>query len=185
MIADSSTVAMPSITSPSQGTSSPACTSTTSPLRSSPAGCFQVVAPKRGSRRRVAHESFFMPRRLAACALLRPSASASARFANSTVIQSQQAIAPMKLAGASPGPEQRLDPESGREQAAHEHDEHHRIANLLARIELGEGVDEGRTQELRREQGEAGAGHGGFVRVSAGQTSARCSTTGPSASAGR
>jgi len=45
-----------------------------------------------------------MPCSDAACALLRPSASASAKFANSTVNHSHRAIATMKPAGASPCP---------------------------------------------------------------------------------
>ena len=47
---------------------------------------------------------FFRPRRLAAWALLRPSAMASAKFANSTVNHNQIAMARMKPAGASPSP---------------------------------------------------------------------------------
>jgi len=46
----------------------------------------------------------FMLRRLAAWARLRPSASASAKLANSTVNHSHSAIARMKPAGASPSP---------------------------------------------------------------------------------
>ncbi len=41
---------------------------------------------------------------VAACALLRPSAIASAKLANSSVTQSQSVTARMKPAGASPFP---------------------------------------------------------------------------------
>ena len=51
---------------------------------------------------------FFRPRSDAACALLRPSASASAKLANSTVNHSHSAMARMKPAGASPCAAQRL-----------------------------------------------------------------------------
>jgi hypothetical protein len=46
----------------------------------------------------------FSPRSEAACALLRPSASASAKLANTTVNHSQALIARMNRAGASPWP---------------------------------------------------------------------------------
>ena len=46
----------------------------------------------------------FMPRSDEACALLRPSASASAKLANSTVNHSHSAMARMKACGASPWP---------------------------------------------------------------------------------
>ena len=95
VIADSSTEAMPSITSPSLGIRSPASTSTMSP-------CFSSGA---GDRLIGQFESAFEPaaaawpcvsvrarRSVAACALPRPSATASAKLANSTVTHSQRMI---------------------------------------------------------------------------------------------
>ena len=97
VIADSSTEAMPSITVPSPGIASPASTMTTSPRSSSEAG---FSPPSR--RRAVVSER--IERRLAAWARPRPSASASARLAKTTVSQSQTAIAKLNQAGSWPPP---------------------------------------------------------------------------------
>ena len=79
VIADSSTLAIPSITSPSAGISSPADTTTTSPSarrarRDAPRAC-------RRARRRCATVSARVRRSVSACALPRPSAIASAKLA--------------------------------------------------------------------------------------------------------
>ena len=91
VIADSSTEAMPSITSPSLGIRSPASTSTMSPCFSSGA----ATACQFGAfceARRLAVVSVRARRSVAACALPRPSATASAKLANSTVTHSQTMI---------------------------------------------------------------------------------------------
>ena len=87
VIADSSTEPTPSTISPSAGMISPASTITTSPRWSSGAGT------SRPSRRR-AFVVVRVARSASACALPRPSAIASAKFANSTVSHSQTAITP-------------------------------------------------------------------------------------------
>jgi hypothetical protein len=84
-MAASSTLAMPSITSPSAGITSPASHTTRSPFCKSGAGTF-FLAPLRKRRAIVSLRAL---RRLAACALPRPSATASAKLAKSTVNQSQ------------------------------------------------------------------------------------------------
>src|SRR3981081_4275519 len=89
VIADSSTEATPSMTSPSPGTSSLAVTTTTSPERSFALGTVSVVPF--GSKR-LATVSDRALRSVSAWALPRPSAMASAKFANSTVNQSQRVI---------------------------------------------------------------------------------------------
>src|SRR5258708_7245475 len=89
VIADSSTEATPSMTSPSPGTSSLADTTTTSPDRSFALGTVSLVP---FASRRLATVSDRALRRVSACALPRPSAMASAKFANSTVNQSQSVI---------------------------------------------------------------------------------------------
>src|SRR5260221_9142556 len=89
VIADSSTEATPSMTSPSPGTNSLAVTTTTSPERSFALGTVSVVPF--GSKR-LATVSDLALRNVSACALPRPSAMASAKFANSTVNQSQSVI---------------------------------------------------------------------------------------------
>ena len=85
VIADSSTLAMPSTTSPSDGITSPALQITRSPVLSSVAGtgicCFPRILCAMVCVR------FF--RRLSAWAFPLPSATASAKFANNTVNQSQ------------------------------------------------------------------------------------------------
>jgi hypothetical protein len=100
----SSTEATPSITSPSHGITSFASTSTVSPLcrRLDTTGI--QPAPRRGSERSLAKSSRRERRRDSACALPRPSAIASAKFANRTVNHNQTETARMKPAGASPWP---------------------------------------------------------------------------------
>ncbi|MNM73529.1 hypothetical protein D3C81_852570 [compost metagenome] len=107
VMADSSTEATPSITSPSPGIMSPAWTSTTSPRRRSVAmrasvapSARMLVRPGRSTR---AVTVVFSPRSAAACCLLRPSAMASAKLANSTVNHSQMEMARMKPADSPPG----------------------------------------------------------------------------------
>jgi hypothetical protein len=85
VIADSSTLAMPSMTSPSPGMRSPASATTMSPSLSSVAG----MATSRPSLSSRATASCLAARSAAACALPRPSATASARLAKTTVSQSQ------------------------------------------------------------------------------------------------
>ena len=119
VMALSSTEATPSMASPSSGTTSPASTRTTAPFLSSSASCGCHDAPWRGvvisepcfgAFSTLAITFFFMPRREAVCALLRPSASASAKFAKSTVNHSQTATAMMNAAGASPRPSSACTP---------------------------------------------------------------------------
>ena len=136
VIADSSTEAMPSITVPSPGISSPASTTTTSPRCSSEAG----FSPP--SRRR-ATVSVRIARRASAWALPRPSASASARFANTTVSHSQTRHGEGEPGGLVAAAErlaaEDLDqPADRRDQRADLHHEHDRVADLDARVELAE-----------------------------------------------
>ena len=88
VMALSSTEAIPSMISPSPGMSSPASTYTTSPLRREDAGTFSLLSPTS----LVAMVSLRVRRRASAWALPLPSATASAKLANSTVIHSQMAI---------------------------------------------------------------------------------------------
>ena len=93
VIADSSTVAMPSTTSPSAGIRFPAETTTTSPATSWTLGTSTIEPSSERLRASVSARVF---RSVAAWALPRPSAIASAKLAKSTVIQSQAAIIPAK-----------------------------------------------------------------------------------------
>ena len=96
VIADSSTEAMPSAISPSPGIISPAEIMTTSPARSCEAGIVSST-PSLESRR--AMRSARVLRSASAWALPRPSAIASAKFANRTVNHSPSAIAVSKAIG--------------------------------------------------------------------------------------
>ena len=104
VIADSSTEAMPSMISPSPGISCPASTTTTSPLRSDEAGTSCVAARRRAGGRSV---SWRIRRSASAWALPRPSAIASAKFANSTVNQSQTVTLAVNQSGAPEPPPNR------------------------------------------------------------------------------
>ena len=104
VMALSSTVATPSMTSPSRGTRSPASISTTMSLRNSLAAMGSQAAPCRGCCSNLARVWRFMPLRLAAWARLRPSARASAKLANNTVNHNHRAMLRMKPLGASPCP---------------------------------------------------------------------------------
>ncbi len=110
VIALSSTEATPSMTSPSTGITSPASTSTTSPLRRLLAGVadqllsWPLDLPLLLLSSFLAETVCFKARNDSACALLRPSASASAKLANRTVNQSQTEIARMNAEEASPLP---------------------------------------------------------------------------------
>ncbi len=144
VIADSSTEAMPSITVPSPGIVSPASTTTTSPRRSSEAG----FSPP--SRRR-ATVSVRIERSASACALPRPSAIASAKLAKTTVSQSQTPIEKANQAGSSPPPSGG-PPKTWISQppvvisGADLDHEHHRVAELVARVELAQRVEQRRAR---------------------------------------
>src|SRR5579863_3467462 len=98
VIADSSTLAIPSITSPSPGMVSPCSTRQMSPLRS----CVAATVSNFPFTSRHAVVSVLVLRNVSACALPRPSAMASAKFANSTVNQSHSVI--WKVKPTTPAP---------------------------------------------------------------------------------
>src|SRR6266508_4060302 len=92
VMADSSTLAMPSTTSPSLGITSPAVTTHSSPTWRSLLGTSSIV-PCGVRRRAIVSERVL--RRVAAWALPRPSAIASAKLANSTVNHRKSATSPV------------------------------------------------------------------------------------------
>jgi hypothetical protein len=92
VMADSSTEAMPWMISPSEGTISPAETTTTSPLVRADDGTSSMPP---SSLRRLAMVSARVLRRVAAWALPRPSAIASAKLANRTVNHRKAATSPL------------------------------------------------------------------------------------------
>ncbi len=193
VMADSSTEAMPSMTSPSPGMISPATTSTTSPLRSSLAAtCFDdAVRPRRWRASRS-----WCVRSVSAWALPRPSAIASAKLANSTVNQSQPLTRPTNRESAVARREGG-DEGDGRDHAADLDDEHHWVAGDLARVELDQRAADRRPRSRPRIDACAPgrAGRLDVVSLVIGVIPAHekrwpafirnCSTIGPSANAGK
>ena len=149
VIADSSMVATPSMISPSPGTMSPASTSTTSPILSALArtGSKMSLTPTRT----LAIVSLRMRRSVSAWALPRPSATASAKVANSSVTQSQATIWISKPMPGAPHDDV-ADHQHGGDQRHQLDGEHHRVLHQLPRVELGEARHQGGLQDGRVEQ---------------------------------
>ena len=104
-----------------------------------------------GSSRRLARVSLRVLRKESACALPRPSATASAKLANSTVNHSQKAIWPENSGEAEPVTRSRT------KNRRHDRrdglgDEDDGIAGERPRIELAERVDRRATEDIRVEQ---------------------------------
>ncbi len=150
VIADSSTEAIPSITVPSPGISSPAVDDDDVAAGQLGGGLGGAVAAC------VATVSWRIERRVSAWARPRPSANASAMFAKTTVSHSQMEIVNVYQAGSLPP--QRLaaehldEPGDRRDHRADLDDEHHRVADLDARIELHEAVDQRAADDVPPEQ---------------------------------
>ena len=102
VIADSSTEAMPSMTSPSPGMISPADDDHDVALAQLARRRPAAIAPSTST---LASVSVFVLRSVSACALPRPSAIASAKLANSTVNQSQPLTMPTNAVSPCPGRE--------------------------------------------------------------------------------
>ena len=151
VMADSSTDAMPSITSPSPGMISPAETMTTSPFLSS-LDITSLVEPSSCSR--CASVSFCVLRRLAACALPRPSATDSAEVREQHGNQQDNCNDDIVNAGVC----RRVSKQSGherqkqRDEKADFNHEHDGILHHVTRIQLGKGADDCLTQDLGRHQ---------------------------------
>ena len=135
VIADSSTDATPSTTSPSPGMNSPAgqpppiaprATAIPAPSSNVPSR-FQSAAPRVSARDL---------RSVSACAFPRPSAIASAKFANSTVNHSHSVICSANPNSAEWCWTLSRTRRNGRDHRAHLHHEHHRILHQRPRIQL-------------------------------------------------
>ena len=120
VMADSSTDAMPWMMSPSPGIGSPADTTTMSPRRRSPEetsviGVRSAAASAASSYlvTRCATVDVRVWRSVSACALPRPSATASARFAKTTVSQSQIAMPQVNETGTVVPPDDPGPPRNG------------------------------------------------------------------------
>ena len=129
VIALSSTEAMPSMTSPSPGMYCPASTTTVSPLRRMEAATFSS-RPSTSFRASISLRIF---RSDAAWALPRPSATASAKLAKSTVNQSQRDTSPVNHSGGGwvRGADVPDELDRGQERPHLDH-EHHRVPDHLA-----------------------------------------------------
>ena len=130
VIADSSTEPTPSMISPSAGMTSPALDD--DDVAALELGRRHLLERAARRVRRCAVVVVRVARSAFACALPRPSAIASAKFANSTVSQSQNAITPTNQSW-SVWPRARSRKKiAGRDHAAELDDEHHRVLELAA-----------------------------------------------------
>ena len=122
-------------------------------------------------------------RSVSACALPRPSAIASAKLAKSTVNQSQSAICRVKPMSPRTGRRMSRTSTSVVSTLPTQHHEHHRVPHHVPRVELDERV--ARSRAGRSAGRTAGAWLSGHVRRASRRCISRCSTIGPSASAGK
>ena len=153
VIADSSMLAIPSTTSPSLGITSPATTTTSSPRSSWVPG---TSSSEPSGRRRFAIVSERVLRSVSACALPRPSATASAKFANSTVNQRNPATSAANTFWFDARRSEVGEEQDRREHAADLDDEHHRVLQQVTRVELDEAVDRRAAQDRAVQQRRAG-----------------------------
>ena len=103
------------------------------------------TAPPRcvpSGRRRLAMVSLRVLRSDAACALPRPSAIASAKFAKSTVAHRKSVTRTAKTFSLADDVAEVADEQDRRVDAADLDDEHHRVAEHAPRVELAEAVDD-------------------------------------------
>ncbi len=163
VIADSSTEAMPRMMSPSPGIGSPADTTTMSPSRRSPdetsvIGVRSAAASVTSSYlvTRCATVEVRVCRSVSACALPRPSATDSARFAKTHGEPQPDGDRPGErrrhlgaAGGAGPTQERLGDRDHGGERCADLDDEHDGVVPHLSRVELAERTGQ-RPEELRR-----------------------------------
>ena len=167
VMADSSTEATPSITSPSPGISSPASTTTRSPVRRAVALTASIGAALDAAG--APWSACASCRSDSAWALPRPSATASAKLANSTVNHSHSDTLtrePQRRHVRAAGEQVAQEQHRG-QQAAHLDHEHDRVARHLARATACAAVPRaGRTrlEDVRRRR--RATRSGGCSRVS-------------------
>ena len=140
-----------------------------------------IEADSAGSASFFAIRSVRARRIASACALPRPSAIASAKLANSSVNHSHADDAEDEPRPAPRRVRPAPDAQHGGEDAADQDHEHHRVPDLLARIELEERIQRRPAHDRRVEQR-------ALALVLAHERApiiARCSTIGPSARAGK
>ena len=150
VIADSSTVAMPSITVPSPGISSPAGTTTTSPRVQLGGGLGGAVAHRRDGL--LAHRAQRV--RLGAAAALGERLGHVREHDRQPQPERDRERVPGRLVAAAErlAAEHLDQPRDGRDHRADLDDEHHRVADLHARVELLEAVDQRARDDVALEQ---------------------------------
>src|SRR5262245_17403204 len=144
VIAASSTLAIPSTTSPSAGITSPASHTTRSPFFNAGAGTFS----SRPFFRRRAIVSLRARRRLAACALPRPSATASAKIGKKTGKPRQDGQRRHKAGRLRVG----LEKAHSRYGSADHGNKHDRVLQNQRRVQLFERVANSRTNNVPVEE---------------------------------
>ena len=150
VIADSSTEAMPSMTVPSPGMTSPASTTTTSPRCSSAAGTVAAVAQARDGVG--AHGAQGVGLRLAA-ALGQRLGEVGEDDGQPQPERDREREPRRLVAAAQRRAAEDLDqPRHGRDHRADLDHEHHGVADLDARVELGQRSEDRRAQELGCEE---------------------------------
>ena len=137
VMADSSTLAMPSTISPSEGMTSPGPQTTRSPR---PRSELATSSTPPSARFRRATVSVRALRSVSAWALPRPSATASAKLAKSTVNHSHAATRPANRFWVPDRGAQVSDEQERGEHAAELHHEHHRVADHGSWRQLDEAV---------------------------------------------
>ena len=142
VIADSSTDAIPSTISPSEGITSPASHTTRSPLLSADAGTRSSV-PSGRRRRRLGFRAH-PPKRLG-LSFPSPLRHGLGEIGEDHRQEQPDRDAPVKEAGMGDGLDER-------HHRADEHDEHDRVLDLDPRVELLDRVDERLAQDLAVEQ---------------------------------
>ena len=140
VIADSSTLAMPSTTSPSLGIISPALTTTSSPTSSCVLAHLLDDAVGAAARARASPNASCAACRPAPCP--RPSAIASAKLAKSTVNHRNTVTRPVKTFWFVDDEPEILEEQDRRQHRADLDDEHDRVAHERARVQLDEAVDD-------------------------------------------
>ena len=175
------------MTSPSAGMISPAATITISPTSQiKRRDVLEARSSRLGHQQALGPVSVRVRRKASACALPRPSATASAKLANSTVNHSHSGDLPGKPGGAIA--EEVAQPEYRHQCRHHLGHKHDRVLRHLARIELSESIAAARDRIALSKRCGATAFlvDMDWLRQKVLPASIRkCSTIGPSAKAGK
>ena len=186
VMALSSTEATPSITSPSPGITSPASTSTTSSFRSELPGTRRDGRAPLGLRQALGLDVLARPPEGLGLGLAAPLRHRLGEVREEHGEPEPHRDPEDEARGRLALAEERLEPEPGGEDAPHEHDEHDRVPDLDPGIELPDRVDDGAPHDGAVEEGSRLrlSRHVSSPPATSLAVMSRCSTIGPSASAG-